>query len=151
MPSQVPKMRMDFNRQEKEYTERIATPKEHSAPCQQIGGTVQGHLLLGNLALPISSESLPFASLPSYVWTYFIFLFHFLFSANKIEARAEKKKGKYNINQNEREFGQFVKTRVVIFCQKLISVMAVNQSLKINRSTKWNAILREREREREFI
>lgn len=60
-------MGMDFKRQRKEDTERRAIREGHSAPCQQIGETVQGHLLLGNLALPISFESLPFASLPSSV------------------------------------------------------------------------------------
>lgn len=60
-------MRIVINSQRKEDTERRAIPKGHSAPCQKIGETVQGHSLVSNLALPISSESLPFALLPSSV------------------------------------------------------------------------------------
>jgi hypothetical protein len=78
------KIRMDVNRRRKKKdTERRATREEHSAPCQQIKGIEQMRLLLGNLAFPISSESLPFALLPfSYLSTYFILLFHFLYSSH---------------------------------------------------------------------
>lgn len=87
---------------EKQDTERKATLEGHSAPCQQIGGTVQAHSLSGNLGQPISSESLPFASTPSSVRTYFISPSHFLFSTkrflvllSKYKQITEKRKGKY--------------------------------------------------------
>lgn len=87
---------------EKQDTERRATLEGHSAPCQQIGGTVQAHSLSGNLGQPISSESLPFASTPSSVRTYFISPSHFLFSTkrflvllSKYKQITEKRKGKY--------------------------------------------------------
>jgi len=74
------KIRKDFNRERKEDTERIAIREGHSAPCQQIKGTEQTHLLLDNLAFPISFESLPFALMPSsYVSNYVIHRFNNLF------------------------------------------------------------------------